>query len=139
MNFVPQMSTALIFAVFDFEKPNLVKQLEVSGMQAICLLAFNDEQEFTYDALKEKTGFTDQELNIQLISLACLDQKVLVAIKPEKKEEATTEVNKDSATEEKKDDPSLSKKKSKMADSKKSFKKTITKEDLFRVNDKFRS
>ena len=57
-----------------------MKQLEVSGMQAICLLAFNDAAEYTYDDLKEKTGFTDQELNIQLISLACLDQKVLVAV-----------------------------------------------------------
>ena len=42
-------------------------------------------------------------------------------------------------TEEKKEDPNLTKKKSKMADNKKSFKKTITKDDLFRVNDKFRS
>ena len=64
MNFVPQMSTSLIFAKFDLEKPNIVKQLEVSGMQAICLLAFNDEDEYTYNALKDKTGFTDQELNV---------------------------------------------------------------------------
>ena len=131
------MSTSLIFAKFDLNKPTLVKQLEMSGMQAICLLAFNDQEEYTYAELQKKTGFTDQELNIQLISLACLDQKVLLAIKPEVKEE---EEKKDEATgDEKKDDPNLTKKKSKMAENKKSFKKTITKEDLFRVNDKFRS
>ena len=130
------MSTSLIFARFDLSKPNLTKQLEVSGMQAICLLAFNDQEEYTYQALQEKTGFTDQELNIQLISLACLDQKVLLAIKPEVTEEKKEG---DTATEEKKEDPSLTKKKSKIAESKKSIRKTITKDDIFRVNDKFRS
>ena len=129
------MSTSLIFAKFDMNKPGLVKQLEMSGMQAICLLAFNDQEEYTYADLQKKTGFTDQELNIQLISLACLDQKVLLAIKPEGPEEKKDE----EMTDEKKEDPNASKKKSKMADNKKSFKKTITKEDLFRVNDKFRS
>ena len=48
LNFVPQMSTSLIFAKFDLAKPGLVKQLEMSGMQAICLLAFNDQEEYTY-------------------------------------------------------------------------------------------
>ena len=46
------------------------------------LLAFNDEAEYTYSALQAKTGLSDQELNIQLISLACLDQKILLAIPP---------------------------------------------------------
>ena len=36
-------------------------------------------------------------------------------------------------------DPGLAKKKSKISTSKQSFKKTITKDDIFRVNDKFRS
>ena len=73
------MGTALIFATF---QPKNVKQLEMSILQATVLLAFNDEEEYTYEALQAKTGLSDQELNIQLISLACLDQKLLLAIPP---------------------------------------------------------
>ena len=42
------MGTALIFATF---QPKNVKQLEVSILQATVLLAFNDEEEYTYEAL----------------------------------------------------------------------------------------
>ena len=42
------MGTALVFATF---QPKNVKQLEVSVLQATVLLAFNEEQEYTYDAL----------------------------------------------------------------------------------------
>lgn len=59
----------------------------MSVLQATVLLAFNDEQEYSYDALQAKTGLSDTELNIQLISLACLDQKVLLAIPPMTEEE----------------------------------------------------
>ena len=59
LNYVPQMSTALIYATFDLDKPKLTKQLEVSGMQAICLLAFNDAEQYSHTELKEKTGFND--------------------------------------------------------------------------------
>ena len=104
-------------------------------MQAIVLLAFNDAEEYTYEALKEKTGFTDTELNVQLISLACLDQKVLLAIKPAEAGNKEADPNE----EKKGPDASSNKKQSKMSTSKASFKKTITKEDIFRVNDKFRS
>jgi len=42
------MGTALIFSRF---QPKNVKQLELSVLQAIVLLAFNDEMEYTYQAL----------------------------------------------------------------------------------------
>ena len=36
----------------------------MSILQATVLLAFNDEEEYTYEALQSKTGLSDQELNI---------------------------------------------------------------------------
>ena len=80
------MGTALVFATF---QPKNVKQLEVSVLQATVLVAFNDEQEYTYDALQAKTGLSDQELNMQLISLACMEHKLLMAIPPPEQPQET--------------------------------------------------
>lgn len=48
INFCPTMGTALVFATFQQKN---VKQIELSALQAIVLLAFNDQEEYTYDAL----------------------------------------------------------------------------------------
>ena len=109
LGFVPQMSTALIYATFDPSKPKMTKQLEVSGMQAICLLAFNEAEEYSHTELKEKTGFNDQELNLQLISLSQLEHKVLLKTSaPEKPaEESQSEEKKPEGQEPEAQSPAL--------------------------------
>lgn len=89
------MGTALVFAAF---QPKNIKQLELSVLQATVLLAFNDEQEYTYEALQAKTGLSDQELNIQLISMACLDHKLILAIPPPEPEPSAAQDDASEAT-----------------------------------------
>jgi len=143
LTFCTQMATALIFAKFTpTAKANQVKQLEVSGLQALVLLAFNEQAVYTYEELRIKTGLTEQELNIQLISLACLEHKIILAKTPEKPAEIEAEGDSGQGETPGKEDnqtPKLQKTTSKISKSKTGIKKTITKEDVFRVNDKFRS
>ena len=47
-------------------------------MQALVLIAFNQNDHMSYQQLKLTTGMSEQELNVQLISLALMEHKVLV-------------------------------------------------------------
>jgi hypothetical protein len=55
------MATCILSACFDGKHE---KQLEVSGLQAIVLLAFNDKNELCYPEIEEITGLKDRDLNI---------------------------------------------------------------------------
>ena len=50
-------------------------------MQALVLIAFNQNDHMSYQQLKQATGMSEQELNVQLISLALMEHKVLVQCK----------------------------------------------------------
>ncbi len=50
----------------------------MSGLQAIVLLCFNNHDTLGYSELVSLTGLMEEELNIQLISLACLEHKLLL-------------------------------------------------------------
>jgi hypothetical protein len=54
----------------------------VSGLQAIVLLCFNNGDHKTYKQLLEETGLSEKELNVQIISLATLEHKVLLIASP---------------------------------------------------------
>lgn len=61
------MSTAMLRANF----PKGVKELSVSLVQALVLLLFNDNDELTYEAVKEQLGMKDdKELQRTLLSLS---------------------------------------------------------------------
>lgn len=122
-----QMCTSLIQA--NFSKSS-VKLLELSGIQAIVLLAFNDleqgQQELSFQQLKDLTGLEGPELRKQLISLSMSEHQVLVIVddtmplKMQEEKAATTS-------------------KPAMLSKKMVIKKQITKDDKFKVNRNFRS
>lgn len=87
------MCTALVKATF---KPKNIKLLDLSGTQALVLLAFNDAKRLmeaqeeppknpddrilSFDQLQSATGLDDEELRKQLISLSMLEHQVLVVV-----------------------------------------------------------
>ncbi len=54
-----------------------MKELQVSLFQTLCLLLFNDGDEFSYEDIKEATKIEDGELRRTLQSLACGRARVL--------------------------------------------------------------
>lgn len=78
ISFATHMATCLLIGRFN---ERTVKQIEVSGLQALVLLAFNNKNRLSYEDLEQITGLQDKELNIQLISLATMEHKVLKIIK----------------------------------------------------------
>ena len=54
-----------------------VKELVVSGFQAIVLLLFNDAESLSYEQIKSATNLPDAEIKRTLQSLACAKYKVL--------------------------------------------------------------
>ena len=73
INFCIHMCTALIQAKFSEKN---VKLLDLSGTQAVVLLAFNDG-EISVSSLQEITGLEDNELKKALISLSIPQQQIL--------------------------------------------------------------
>jgi len=53
------------------------KELQVSLFQTLCLLLFNEGDEFTYEEIRNATGIEDGELRRTLQSLACGKARVL--------------------------------------------------------------
>lgn len=136
------MGSALLVGNFAVRN---TKQLEVSCTQALVLLAFNEKEEYKYNELLQKTGFTEVELNKQLISMACLQHKILSIVQPvtastENKEEEAKNVDKTTDAV-KIQDPKQQTGQTVQSTNrpKMIIKKTISKEDSFKVNDKFRS
>ena len=109
------MCTSLIEAKFN---KTTTKLLELGGVQAVVLLAFNDSahQELSFEQLLGLTGLDAAELRKQLISLSMLEHQILTLIDdsaPLKMLEAGADA------------------KSLMMSKKKSIKKTITNKDVF--------
>jgi hypothetical protein len=104
------------------------KLFDLSGTQAVILLAFNEldvsDPFITFDKLQEVSELDPAELKKQLISLSMLEHKLLLL----QDEKASVQVVKAAAEE----TPLV------MAKAK-SFKKTIAKADKFSVNRNFRS
>lgn len=131
ISFTPALSTSLVFAHFKPKADGTYAkefQLEVSGLQAIVLYCFNEGEQLSYEQLQAMTKLDERNLNQQLISLACMEYKILSVVKQQKPEE-----------EEKKgiDTTAVKPSKQKKPGEKKTIKKTISKEDSFTVNDKF--
>jgi hypothetical protein len=95
----------------------------MSGLQAIVLLCFNDKDQLGYSDLLTLTGLSEEELNIQLISLACLEHKILLT------DHSNVAWNQNLSQ--------ASKSQISLAREKSSFKKLITKDDTFTVNTGF--
>ena len=135
------MATCLIQANFS---SNSVKQLEVSGLQALVLLAFNKNDHLTYQQLLEETGLVDKELNVQLISLAMMEHKVLLVNTPSHQQsseiDAGVEMSLKKSLSVADGEPSqpvnemdVQLKKS-LSTSKQTFKRQVTPQDEFEVN-----
>lgn len=139
-----QMCTALVEAKF---KPKNVKLLDLSGTQALVLLAFNDAKRImvqeaekegkdatavaegsdrilSFEQLLSATGLDEEELRKQLISLSMLEHQVLHVVDNEQPAQVT-----ESTTPDK---PAVMSKR-------KTIRKVITKADKFKVNFEFRS
>lgn len=69
--------SGLMFALFDFQER---KELQVSLFQALVLLMFNDNTEYSLDDIKQSTLIEDSELRRTLQSLACGKARVLTKI-----------------------------------------------------------
>jgi hypothetical protein len=82
ISFIPHMATAQVQARFDLSKPD-TKQIEMSGLQAAVILQFNQNDQLTYSQLLALTGLAEEDLNIQLISLACFEHKLLLTDDPD--------------------------------------------------------
>ncbi|XP_046371924.1 cullin-4A-like [Haliotis rufescens] len=54
------------------------KELQVSLFQSLCLLLFNEGDDYTYSEIKTATAITDSELRRTLQSLACGKARVLI-------------------------------------------------------------
>ncbi|KAL8623970.1 Cullin-4A [Nucella lapillus] len=61
----------------DFNGFTVRKELQVSLFQTLCLLLFNDNDEFSYLDIKAATGIEESELKRTLQSLACGKARVL--------------------------------------------------------------
>lgn len=68
-------------------------------MQAMVLVAFNQNDHMSYKELIQVTGMSEQELNVQLISLALMEHKVLAICKNKPDEiDAETQLKKSIST-----------------------------------------
>lgn len=61
----------------EFNGYTVRKELQVSLFQTLCLLLFNDHDEFSYQDIKAATGIEESELKRTLQSLACGRARVL--------------------------------------------------------------
>lgn len=68
------LASAILKSTF---KPGVVKELDVSLFQAMCLLIFNDKTEWSYEEIQEHTKIEETELKRTLQSLACGKFRVL--------------------------------------------------------------
>ena len=88
-----QMCTAQIEARFG---PNNIKLLELSGIQAIVLLSFNDltgDKQMSLQELIDKTGLESSELRKTVISLSMVENQIIKSVEdqsPLKMQESET-------------------------------------------------
>lgn len=68
------LGSALVQGTFGADN---VRLFDVSGTQAIILLAFNNAQRLSYSEIKEATGLSDNELKRQLVSLSLSEHQIL--------------------------------------------------------------
>ncbi|CAD5231091.1 unnamed protein product [Bursaphelenchus okinawaensis] len=81
------LAFAILKATF---KPKVKKELDVSMLQALVLLLFNDKLKIGYKEILEKTQIEETELKRTLQSLACGKMRVLLK-EPKGKDIATTD------------------------------------------------
>ena len=132
ITFCINQSTALLQAKYN---PKNIKLFDLGGTQAIVLLAFNDltgdQKSLSYEELLEVTGLSDSELKKAIITLSISQMQILKIVDDETPIQVIEKQNSQTNPDGKSQPLMMSKTKS--------IKKTISKQDRFEVNLKFRS
>jgi len=68
------LTSGILKAVFS---PSVIKELDVSLLQALVLLMYNDRSEWKYEEIRDRTKIEEVELKRTLQSLACGKYRVL--------------------------------------------------------------